>query len=320
MARATFEIKGNNSIEYIGYLFPSMGNFLREFVRLAGNLWGDPLEKFMMKIEKEVLERKSLKDAGKTTTDYNEDFIDYFLGVETDEPLIQGNKMDSTFEKSKSKVSKQLNISEITAQCLVFLLAGFDTTANTLAVTCYYLAMHPECQSKLQEEIDLMIQGEVPTYEELSNMKYAEAIMKETLRLCPVAANVVGRVCAQTTQAGEYTIEEGTFVEADVLSLHYDKAIWGEDADKFRPERWLDSQSDSSEEKRKLALSWIPFGIGPRICVGMRFAYLEEKMALAYIFRKFNVRKCENTEVTLKMVGHVIQNPESVTVKLEEKD
>ena len=97
--------------------------------------------------------------------------------------------VDAAFEKTNMKVSKRLTSEEITGQCFVFILAGFDTTANTLAATAWFLAKHPKIQDKLLEEIEeVMGDDDEITLEKLNAMKYGDVVMKESLRFFPVAA------------------------------------------------------------------------------------------------------------------------------------
>ena len=213
-----------------------------------------------------------------------------------------------------SQFERKLKPEEVVANCIVFMLAGFDTTANSLSLVCHLLALNPEAQERLHEEVDYICPDpeEPPTYEQLSQLKYTEAVVKETLRLYPVASAVVTRVCAETTTLGGYTVEKGTVIKADLLTLHRDKQLWGPDADLFRPERWLDGAEAPPN-------AYYPFGGGPRICIGMRLAMLEEKMALVHLMRRFRLLKCAETEMELKLTGQVVLNPRAIHVKLEQR-
>ena len=116
------------------------------------------------------------------------DFIDLFLDAESSDVINADTYGDRSFDRA-AKIERKLSTDEVIAMCLVFLVAGFDTTANSLACTCYYLACAPEQQARLQEEIDHVCPGDAePTYEQLNRLKFADACMKETLRLCPIAA------------------------------------------------------------------------------------------------------------------------------------
>ncbi|KAI1706016.1 cytochrome p450 domain-containing protein [Ditylenchus destructor] len=308
VAKQVFERFGKTWIDYYAWTLPFLAPLLIKFAKLTGKIRGEPMFNFLRTIEQEVKNRKKQKDAGVQRNGENVDFIDLFLEVEGEVDQDDGDK---AFHRASAKISKKLTIDEIVAQCFVFLLAGFDTTANTLANTCFLLAHNSEAQQRLQQEIDDICPEGDPTYEQLNQLKYAEATMKEALRLHPIAAFACSRTCSETTTLGNYTIEAGTLVQADVLTVQHDKEIWGENADEFRPERWLE-ESDTSH-----LMAWFPFGAGPRTCIGLRLAYMEEKLALLHILRKYNIVRTTETEKELKMVGSTILNPESVTVKLE---
>jgi len=309
IAKKVFGGFGKSPFIYASWLFPAISPLIKKFAKVTSPFRNDQMRIFYDKIEREVNNRKKLRETGVDVSNTNVDFIDLFLDAESNEVVnIDQNK---AFDKATTKVSKRLTTDEVIAQCFVFLLAGFDTTANALANTCYYLAKNPDKQERLQQEIDDICPDGELTYEQLNQLKYADAAMKEALRLHPIAAFACARTCSETTSLGDYTIEEGTIVQADVLSIHYSKTIWGENADEFHPERWLE------ESQTKHPLAWFPFGVGPRTCIGMRLAYLEEKQALVYILRKYNLKSCAQTEEKLKMVGCPVLNPEAVTIKLE---
>lgn len=111
------------------------------------------------------------------------DFIDLFLDAEN------SSVVDEDFISTGLKVSKKLTTQEIAGQCFVFLLAGFDTTANTLAITSFYLARNSKIQEKLIKEVDEIFgNGADFSYENVNKLKYGDCVMKEALRMFPIAA------------------------------------------------------------------------------------------------------------------------------------
>ena len=134
--------------------------------------------------------------------------------------------------------------------------------------------------------------------------------MKESLRLHPLAARAAARECMESTTLGNIKIDKGVQVAADVYTIHYSEEIWGPDAHVFNPDRWL------TEDKRH-PMAWLPFGAGPRTCIGMRFAYLEEKNFLISCLKKFNIVRSANTPDKLKLQGALVVAPEDVKVKFE---
>ncbi|VDO52519.1 unnamed protein product [Haemonchus placei] len=184
---------------------------------------------------------------------------------------------------------------KIAAQCFVFLLAGFDTTATSLAFVTYLLAKNPRVQQILQEEIDQLSDSETINYETLSSMKYLDSVMKESLRIYPLANIANSRRCMKSTTLGPITVEEGEFVMVDTMSLHFDRDLWGNDAEEFRPERWTESTERSSA-------AFLSFGLGPRQCIGMRLAHMEEKLVLVHLLRRYDIIATNDTEVILLFV------------------
>nr|CAD2168815.1 unnamed protein product [Meloidogyne enterolobii] len=97
----------------------------------------------------------------------------------------------------------------------------------------------------------------------------------------------VNRICEETTTLGNIILEKGTNISIDSLTLHRDPKLWGEDAEEFKPERWLNGG--------ELAF-YYPFGGGPRICIGLRFAIMETKMRLVRLLKTFELKRCLETE------------------------
>jgi cytochrome P450 family 13 len=272
---------------------------------------------------KEVMKRKSERETMKENkTDSNDkklvDFIDLFLDAEV--PEQKHSDTMGVLDKRNLKISKELSVTEIVGQCFIFLLAGYDTTANSLSFVCYELIKNPESLQKLVEEIDDHLFDSDPedlSYEKINELKYLDSVIKESLRLHPIAASAVTRLCMETTEIGEkekIQIEKGTNITIDVLTINYSEKLWGPEPEKFNPDRWLNMESENIRHRHPA--SFLTFGGGPRMCLGMRLALMEEKMILIKLLKHFSLQKCPETEEELTVRGGGIFSPDSVTLKL----
>ncbi|EFP13149.1 CRE-CYP-13A6 protein [Caenorhabditis remanei] len=241
-----------------------------------------------------------------------QDFIDLFLDARSDVDFL-GEKNDDFSKSVAMKVNRELTFDEIVGQCFVFLAAGFDTTALSLSYATYLLATHPEIQKKLQEEVDRECPDPEISFDQLSKLRYMECVMKEALRLYPLGVTANTRKCMRETTIDGVTFEEGMNIQVDTWTLHHNPRVWGEDVEDFKPERWENSASEHLEHNG----SYIPFGSGPRQCIGMRLAQMEQKILLAQILKEYSFRTTRNTQIPLKLVGKLTLSPESVIVKLE---
>ncbi|KAM3930611.1 cytochrome P450 3A9-like [Leptodactylus fuscus] len=204
--------------------------------------------------------------------------------------------LDSRVEDTSGlgKEQKALTDTEIMAQSVVFILAGFETTSSTLTYLLYNLATHPDVQKKLQEEIDSYLPDKAsPTYDILMKMEYLDMVIQETLRMYPPAGRLE-RVSKQTVEINGVTIPKGAVCMIPAYVLHNDPEYWPE-PEEFRPERF-------SKENREnhTPYTFLPFGDGPRNCIGMRFAMLSMKVAITAILQHYTCRPCKDTLIPME--------------------
>ncbi|XP_014211424.1 cytochrome P450 9e2-like [Copidosoma floridanum] len=202
---------------------------------------------------------------------------------------------------AKSKVGEvsSEDLIEITAQAFIFFLGGFDTTSDFMCLMAHELAVNPDAQQKLQSEIDKVMRecDGKPTYEAIGNMNYLDAVFYETMRMHPIA--FVSRVCSKDFEfppalpgAKPITIKSGTEVFAAVAAIHRDP-VYYENPDKFDPDRY-------SNKKISGDVVNLGFGLGPRMCIGNRFAILEIKTLFIQLLSKCSLEPCKKTCIPFK--------------------
>ncbi|XP_031629073.1 probable cytochrome P450 6d5 [Contarinia nasturtii] len=180
---------------------------------------------------------------------------------------------------------KTLTLNEICAQALIFYVAGFETSSTTLSYCLYELAKHPDIQDRVHKEIDTVLNkhnGQL-TYETVLDMIYLEKCIEETLRKYPVLP-MINRKCVKEYRipGTDNVIEEGVEVYMSVIGMHRDEQFYDE-PNKFDPMRL-----DDEVGKNLVNRPYIPFGDGPRNCIGMRLGKLQTKVGLISMLQNFN--------------------------------
>lgn len=175
-------------------------------------------------------------------------------------------------------------------EAVTLFLAGHETTANTLNWTWWLLAQYPEIEAKLHHELDTVLGGEAPTLEDLRRLPYTDSVIKESMRLMPPVWNI-GRTATADTEVLGYTMPKGTNVSIFMYHMHRDPTIW-ENANEFIPERWAD---ESINDIPKYA--YLPFGGGPRVCIGNSFATMEANLLLATIAQRYQFRLVDDANI-----------------------
>ncbi|XP_029651672.1 cytochrome P450 3A8 [Octopus sinensis] len=192
------------------------------------------------------------------------------------------------------RTKRGITDNEMLAQCVLLFLAGYETTASTLTFFTHLMAINPEQQEKLHQEIVDVLGEDLPTYDSVQKLPYLNMCMDETLRLYPIL-NALDRQCNKACTIKGVKIPEKLTVRIAVDALHYNPKYWPE-PEKFIPERF------SEEAKSKqVPFTYLPFGGGPRVCLGMRLAKLEFKIAAVEMIRNFKVLRTEKTEDPLQL-------------------
>ncbi|XP_037279004.2 cytochrome P450 3A8 isoform X1 [Rhipicephalus microplus] len=214
-------------------------------------------------------------------------------------------------------VSKALSEDEALAQCVLFFLAGQDTTSSVIAFAIYSLALNPDVQAKLRNEADecFATHGKEPSLVAISKLPYLHCVVSETLRMYPPAPRLE-RAPLEDYILGDTGIRvpKGCVVGVPVYAMHYDAEFFP-NPEKFDPDRFSEENVGSIRP-----YSYLPFGAGPRNCIGMRFALQAVKLSLLHSVHSVQFVPTEKTDVPLKFaIGLGILNTKNITVGIRER-
>ncbi|XP_065869583.1 cytokinin hydroxylase [Euphorbia lathyris] len=179
---------------------------------------------------------------------------------------------------------KMLTTRELVDECKTFFFGGHETTALALSWTLLLLAVNPEWQNVLREEISEVKQDKEIDYSMIAGLKKMGWVMNEVLRLYSPAPNVQ-RQSREDIKVNNLTIPKGTNMWIDLVGMHHDPDLWGEDVYEFKPERFKD---DLLYGGCKHKMGYLPFGFGGRMCIGRHLSTMEYKIVLTLILTRFS--------------------------------
>ncbi|XP_076890920.1 cytochrome P450 CYP72A219-like [Bidens hawaiensis] len=205
-------------------------------------------------------------------------------GKDSNEDLL-GILLDSNYKEIKRHGNNKfgLSIDDVIEECKVFYFAGQETTANLLVWTMILLGQHTNWQDRARDEVLNVFGDRKPNIDGLNQLKVINMIFLEVLRLYPPVVAMT-QMTNKETRLGNINLPGGAVIVLHTMLSHHDPEIWGDDAKEFKPERF--SQGVSKVTKGQT--TFIPFGGGPRVCIGQNFAMLEAKLALVMILRRFS--------------------------------
>lgn len=214
--------------------------------------------------------------------------------------------------------SKTLTEDEAMAQCVLFFLAGQDTTATVIAYTLYLLAIHPDAQEKLREEVDECFSnhGDHPNLDTVTKLKYLHCVVSESLRMYPPGPRIE-RSSLQDYTLGDtgVTVKKEDLVVIPVYAMHHDPQYF-ENPLTFNPERFNEANMASIRP-----YTYLPFGAGPRNCIGMRFALQAVKLSLLHTIRNVQVVPTEKTMIPLEFQsGFGALEAKNVNLRFRKRD
>lgn len=221
-------------------------------------------------------------DRRRKNEESKEDLLERLLEAENELPTAQG-----------------LTDRQIRDEVITLLLAGHETTANLLTWTLYLLSKHPGAAQKIRDELTSVLQGREPSVDDLPELQYMEIVLKESLRLYPPVW-IISRKAIDDDVIDGYPIPSGSTVTLCIYTLHRHPGFW-ENPKMFNPERFSDEQSRNRDK-----YAYLPFGGGPRSCIGKYFAMMEAQLVLAMICSRYHLEP---------VAGHPVKPEPLVTLR-----
>lgn len=231
---------------------------------------------------------------------YRKDFMHLLLQLKNRGQVSGDDDRDiiSKQQKEEADSEERLTFNELAAQAFVFFIAGFETSSTTMTFCLYELASNADIQKRTRDEINSVLErhNQQLTYEAMLEMNYLEKVINETLRKYPPLP-ILNRQCTvdYLIPNTDIVLEKGRKVIIPVLGLHHDEDYYPE-PEKFDPERF-------SEENKctRPPFTFLPFGEGPRNCIGMRFGMMQVKVGITVLLKNYEFSVSPKTQTPLKM-------------------
>ncbi|OWM88551.1 hypothetical protein CDL15_Pgr002318 [Punica granatum] len=249
---------------------------MRSFYIPGWRLLPTKLNRRMKKIDMEM--RSLIKgmiskreEAMKTGESMNKDLLSLLVG---------SNMKELTENWGHNNVG--MSTTDVIEECKLFYLAGKETTTSLVVWALIFLSTHQQWQARARGEVQEIFGNKKPDFEGISLLKILSMILYEVLRLYPPQVTLV-RTVQKKTEIGGLSLPPGVLLYLPTILIHRDRELWGDDAEEFKPERFSEGISKATKGR----VSYFPFGWGPRLCVGEKFALLEAKMSLVLILQHF---------------------------------
>ncbi|XP_029170418.1 cytochrome P450 9e2-like [Nylanderia fulva] len=243
----------------------------------------------------------NLKMVDERTNAFFVNLVAETIRIRDEKNITRPDMLQLMMDSRGKREGKELSILDMTSQAFIFFLGGFDSSSTLMSFLAYAIAVNPSIQEKLQQEIDKVLEDTngQPTYEAVNGMVYLNATINETLRMYPVQL-MTDRMCtkdfelpAALPDAKPYIVKAGTIIWITFYGLQHDPKYFPE-PEIFKPERFLENKGNDNFN------AYFPFGLGPRMCIGNRFALLETKVMLFHLLARCDLKPSEKTSIPLK--------------------
>uniref|UniRef100_A0A2A4J0C5 unspecific monooxygenase n=1 Tax=Heliothis virescens TaxID=7102 RepID=A0A2A4J0C5_HELVI len=266
----------------LDYMYPKL------LTKLNLSIIPTACQQFFKSLVENIVNQRNGKPTGRN------DFMDLILELRQMGEVTSNKYLDGT-------THLEITDEVICAQAFVFYVAGYETSATTMAYLIYELALNPDVQDKLIAEIDEAIQasGGKVTYDTVKEMKYMNKVFDETLRMYSIVEPLQRKAIRDYKIPGtDIVIEKDTMVLISPRGIHYDPKYY-DNPTQFNPDRF-----DAEEVGKRHPCAYLPFGLGQRNCIGMRFGRLQSLLCITKILSKFRIEPSKNTDRNLQVEPH----------------
>lgn len=282
MVRLTLEIVGKSlfsvdltrEAETVGNAFTAVNRQFRDFsshpfgVWLMNATWLPRTRRFMGNVA--ILDRIVY------------DIIEERRRLRQNESGETNDLLDLLMDARDEETGEGMDDRQLRDEVMTLMLAGHETTSNALTWTLYLLSQHPGAREELEQEVDRVLAGRIPTFDVIPQLTYTTMVLEEAMRLYP-PAYAVARTAADEDIVGGYKVERGAVITLSPYLTHRHPEFW-ENPDRFDPQRF-----SPQRKAQRPRYAYIPFGGGPRMCIGNNFAMTEATLILAMIAQRFRL-------------------------------
>jgi cytochrome P450 len=202
--------------------------------------------------------------------------------------------LDRLIAARDSETGQRLSDQEVRDEVVIIFLAGHDTTSLALTYTWYLLSQHRDVEAKLHEELARVLGGRAPVHDDLANLPYTRMVLEESMRLYPPAPGLSNRAVLEDDEVCGVKIPKGAQINVIPWLLHRHRTLW-ENPERFDPERFSPERSQGRHR-----FAYLPFGGGPRVCIGMALAMTEAQLILATLAQRFRLALVPDQKIVLQ--------------------
>jgi cytochrome P450 len=201
--------------------------------------------------------------------------------------------LDRLIATTDSETGFRMTDEEVRDEVIIIFLAGHETSALAATYVWYLLSLHPQEEAKLHAELDAELGGRLPTFDDLDRLTYTRMVIEEAMRLYPPAPGLTGRVAREADEICGHRVGKGMEIAILPWVVHRHRTLW-DDPDRFDPERFSPGRSAARPR-----FAYLPFGGGPRICIGAQLAMTEVTLLVATMAQRYRLKLVPGQDIVL---------------------